>query len=254
MIFKQNLKLDFAIVGAQKAGTTALHHFLSKHPKIIFGKVKELHYFDDDTMFDSKNREINNRNLSKLFERFQCSKKGVLKGDATPITMFYPNAIERLGNHNPKIKVICILRNPVDRAYSNWKMEVSRNREELSFEEAILQESKRVADKETLRTFSYFERGLYCRQIRNLITSFGYENCLFLKHEDLLNDHNKTLDEVFNFLSLESLRVEKQKIHESSSDQKMTLQTRSKLKELYFDEIQEIEKILNWDLATWIKN
>jgi len=253
MFFRPKLKLDFAIVGAQKAGTTALYHFLSQHPKVLFGSTKELHYFDNDANFDSNNREINNKKLGKLFERLPRSK-GVVLGDATPITMFYPNAIDRLVLHNPRAKIICVLRNPVDRAYSHWKMEVARKKEELSFEEAIFNEAKRIVDDNTFRTYSYFQRGLYSKQIQKLKNAFAEENCLFLRHEDLRNNHNGTLDSAFNFLGIDSLVIEQQIIHKSNDKHKMNLDTKNRLTELYLEEIQKTEKLLNWDLANWINS
>jgi hypothetical protein len=207
-----NFKLDFAIVGAQKAGTTALYSFIKKHPKVLFGNTKELHYFDDDNLFTHNNQEVNKSNLKKLFP---TGAKNMLKGDATPIYMYWDNAIERLRKHNSKLKIIVILRDPVERAFSHWKMEYYKGNDKENFYYAIKNEEERLKESQH-RIFSYKSRGLYTRQLDRIYSNFPKKNILVIKHCDLKNNHEQTVQTVFNFLDIYYVQTKKEEVQPSS--------------------------------------
>jgi hypothetical protein len=105
---------DFMIVGAQKAGTTALYEYLSKHPQIQSTKEKELHYFNCEARYK----------LGIKFYRslFQFGTNSKLTFDASPGYLNNANAPKRIYAHNPNVKIIILLRDPVERAYSAWNM------------------------------------------------------------------------------------------------------------------------------------
>ena len=105
---------DFTIIGAQKAGTTALYEYLSKHPQIQPTKEKELHYFDSEDRYK----------LGSQFYRslFQCGTNSKLTFDASGGYLNHDKAPGRIYAHNPNIKIIVLLRDPVERAYSAWNM------------------------------------------------------------------------------------------------------------------------------------
>jgi len=105
---------NFMIVGAQKAGTTALYEYLSKHPDIQPTKVKELHYFSCESLF--KNGVEFYRSL------FPIGTSSKLTFDASPSYLHNTRAPGRILAHNPNIKIIVLLRDPVERAYSAWNM------------------------------------------------------------------------------------------------------------------------------------
>lgn len=105
MIAASERRLDFFVVGVQKAGTTALHEMLSRRPDIQMASGKEVHFFDDETI------NWNEPDCDRLHSRFSW-KPARVRGEATPITIYWPNALERLHAYNPNAKIIVALRHP----------------------------------------------------------------------------------------------------------------------------------------------
>lgn len=161
--------IDFFIAGVQKAGTTALAHYLSQHPGIDFCRVKESHHFDNERL------DWSQPDRTGLHRHFDWSLSQRLRGDATPIYTYWPNALDRIRAYNPRAKLIIILRHPSFRAYSHWRMEMARHRETLPFEIAISKSGRqRVAEAPggVHRTHSYVERGFYAEQVVGVLSRF----------------------------------------------------------------------------------
>lgn len=153
------MKVDFLIAGVQKAATTAIYTFLSNHPQIFMPSNKELHFFDDE-----RGVEWLNPDYRIYHDQFQNSRSAELLGEATPFYTFWPPCIPRIRDYNQDIRFIVSLRNPVDRAYSHWKMEFLRGQDRMDFPSAIRVDRRRVInyDKSEYREFaifSYVERG-----------------------------------------------------------------------------------------------
>ena len=107
------------VVGAQKAGTTSLYHYLNQHDDIFMPNEKELHFFDT-------NEPISDNRFNKYLKRFRTRKEYLGKGEATPIYMFYPHTLEKIKAFFPELKIIIVIRNPARRAYSHYWYEVTR--------------------------------------------------------------------------------------------------------------------------------
>jgi len=191
--------VSFLIAGAQKCGTSALDTYLRQHPQIEMARgLKELHFFDNESL-DWSAPDY------RALHRFYDPESDRLRGEATPITVYWSPCHERVFRYNPGMKLILIFRDPALRAFSHWRKEYTRNMEPLEFSAAIREGRQRIAQEgETpgpfTRLFSYVERGLYAAQIRNLQTRFPRENLLFLKSDDLRNRRSETLDRVCAFL------------------------------------------------------
>ena len=193
-------KVVFLVAGVQKAATTALHHYLRLHPSLHLPETKELHFFDDETL------DWNAPPYAKYHARFGDMSSGRMVGECTPIYTYWRPSIPRIHAFNPRIKLIVSLRDPVARAYSHWRMEVSRHAESLDFSRAIRDGRARVvADQEIdgqHRVFSYVERGFYAPQIERLRAHFPSNRILFLTRQDLLRRRESTLDAVCRFLEV----------------------------------------------------
>jgi len=116
------LRPDFLIIGAEKAGTTWLHDVLRAHPDLFLPDAKELHFFN---RFDSNGREIDNfarRGLRWYERQFEAAEKGKLVGEATPLYLCDPAAPGRIRRTLPQARFIVLLRDPVDRAWSHYRM------------------------------------------------------------------------------------------------------------------------------------
>ncbi|MDP3173767.1 MAG: sulfotransferase [Phenylobacterium sp.] len=187
--------MDFIVVGAQKAGTTAMFDFLSDDPALALSDVKEVHFFDDETQNWS----------APDFDAYHAhfGARDGLRGEATPIYAYWPNALERIRAYNPDARLILMLRDPVQRAWSQWRMEYSRGVETHPFNWCIREGRQRLFEAEPWgvhREFSYVERGFYGEQVARLLTLFAREQLLVLRAEDLRADPNPSLAAVREFL------------------------------------------------------
>ena len=127
-------------------------------------------------------------------------------------------AIERLVRYNPNIKLIIVLRNPITRAYSHWNMMRNRNKENLSFVDAIAAEPERLkkSPHNQDRKFSYIDRGYYSSQIKKVKELVPEENLLIIKHDDLLTKPEKVLSLIYNFLGIKADKpVINRRVHEN---------------------------------------
>ncbi len=205
--------VDFMIVGAQKCGTTALAYFLSQHPELCMSSVKENHLFDAVSYDSSLTVEQIDEIYRPTFAHFE---QGQLKGEATPIYLYWPEIMPQLKRYNPDLKLIVLLRNPVDRAISQYYMEKGRGFERFPLWLALLLEPLRLkhcrdhrALQSSSRVHSYRARGFYSIQLENLYRHFDKSQVLVIASERLRTRHHDSLLEIYRFLGVdESVRVE----------------------------------------------
>ena len=244
-------KVNFLIVGTQKGGTTALCTFLASHPQICMPEnIKEVHFFDRGRYFLKKRPDY-----KKYHKHFKESPDYIATGEATPIYMYWSKAVRRIKQYNPSMKFIFILRNPVDRAYSQYIMERRRFKEYLPFCIAIRIEKCRryLRLRRQHRIFSYVDRGFYSRQIVSFMHRFPRNQMLFLKNEELMNEHKLTLDKVYGFLGVEKGIYPKQSIVFSYSYGSMSLRDHLFLLNKYKQDLAELEKLTGLDCSDWMK-
>jgi hypothetical protein len=192
--------LAFLIAGVQKCGTSALDAYLRRHPGIQMAQGgKELHFFDDET------QDWASPDYDELHRHYEDDDR--LRGEATPITVYWTPSHARVRRYNPAMKLILLFRDPALRAFSQWRKEYTRHMEPLEFGAAIREGRGRVAREagapgDATRLFSYVERGLYGAQIRALLDHFPREQLLFLTSHDLLKRQGDTLARVCAFLGV----------------------------------------------------
>jgi hypothetical protein len=206
---------DWLIIGAQKAGTTSLYDYIVRHPDVRGAVRKEVHFFDNAfhrgalwyRSFFPLEREVS-RHQATTGRRLQS-------GEATPYYLFHPLVPRRVARVVPSVRLIVLLRNPVNRAFSHYTHEKVRGHEPLSFEEAIAAEpgrihgeEKRMVLKQTSRSrkhqvFSYVARGFYAQQLRRWMEYFPDDQILVLGSERFYADPQATMAEVFAFLGLQ---------------------------------------------------
>lgn len=198
---------QFLIVGAQKAGTTYLYQELVRHPQVHAALTKEIHFFDDGY----------GAGLHRYFGYFpRRMPAGHLTGEASPGYMFHPHALDRIGRDLPGVKLIVLLRDPVARAYSQFRHEQRLGFEtETSFARALDAEARRtdgewerLASDPTARSFplrhaSYRARGIYLPQIEHCHAAVGRDRVLVLQSEHLYTDPAGALRAVEDFLGLD---------------------------------------------------
>lgn len=198
MASRQDKLVDFFVIGAQKAGTTAIDAYLREHPGIRMADRKEVHYFDDEAL------DWNAPDTAPLHACFDWrAGNAVVRGEATPIYGYWPGALERIERYHPRARLIMALRHPAHRAFSHWRMETRRGAEDLGFAAAISGTGRlRVsgAPGGVHRVHSYVERGFYAGQVERAISLFGRSHVLFLRTDRLWTDPAATLAEVHRFL------------------------------------------------------
>ena len=193
---------DFLVIGAQKAGTTALYAYLRWHPAIAGPFWKEVSFFDRHW----------SRGEAWYRGQFPLRRNGRLVGEASPSYVFHPLAPERVYALVPDVRLVVLLREPGDRAYSQYQHEVALGREPLSFEDALEAEEERLeGEVERLcsdpRAFSrawwdhtYASRGLYADQLERWFELFPREQVLALTTEELGARPGETYATVLSFL------------------------------------------------------
>jgi hypothetical protein len=199
--------LDFMIVGVQKGGTTALSFFLAQHPQLAIAECKEVHLFDAPEYVQGSSRETINAGYSP---HFSGASIDALWGEATPIYCYWLEIAAELQRYNSALKLIIILRDPVERAISQYAMEKARGDESLPLWLAFLLEPYRLWRDSSRRPggarrcHSYCSRGNYNRQLENLRKHFSDEQILVIENSELNNHHHQSLQKVCNFLQVSS--------------------------------------------------
>ncbi|HEX3887930.1 MAG TPA: sulfotransferase domain-containing protein [Phenylobacterium sp.] len=191
-------RVTFIVAGVQKGGTTALFDYLGEEPGLALSRVKEVHFFDDEAV------DWAAPDYGAYHARF-APFDGRPRGEATPIYLYWPGSLERIRVYNPAMKLIVMLRDPVARAWSHWKMEYARGVETEPFAWCIRQGRQRLFDARPWgfhREISYVERGFYGEQMARLFDLFPREQVLILRSDELRGDPAVGLSAVRRFLGL----------------------------------------------------
>jgi hypothetical protein len=255
---------DFLIIGARKCGTTFLYDLLTQHPYVEPAAKKELHYFD--ILFEEEGLDW----YSRCFPapRWKDGRR-IITGEATPY-LPTPSAAERMAKILPQARLIVLLRNPVDRAYSDYQQGVRLGRETRRFEEAIQAERREMLgnDEITQREdrigstdarYQYLRRGIYVDQLLHWRKCFSKDQILVLKSEDFFERTPETLDVVLKFLGLSPTRSPKlqtnfrgwlrNKRHKGEYQQGMSSVTRRQLEEYFEPHNRRLYEYLDVDFG-----
>lgn len=253
---KNRMLPEFLIIGSQRAGTTSLYNYLAGHPNIRRAIVKEVHFFDN--------------HFQKGFEWYRGhfpvqapanGERRTITGEATPYYIFHPHAAQRIAALFPSVKIIVLLRNPVDRAYSHYQHEVKLGYETLSFEEAVDQENTRLAGEldrfsadESYRSFkhqhfSYLSRGIYVDQLKHWLKFFPRDQFLVIKSEDLFQSRQEIFSQVLEFLDLPAWSLPKTRVHNQLQYQEMSASTRERFGAYFEPYNQELYSFLERDFG-----
>jgi len=247
--FRSPLKVSFIVVGVQKGGTTALDSFFRQHPHICMPRKKELHFFDNEEYFQKPDYSI-------YHYYFSPKNDGQILGEATPSYMFWHSAPRRIWEYNRDAKLIAILRNPIERAFSHWNMQYQRGKDTRSFWEAITHETEtcRMSLPFQNRPFSYVSRGFYTEQLRRLWLFFPQEQVLVLKNNELRQHPQQTLNRISNFLDIDPFpKIENKLVHTMQRNITMSEKERQLLHYTFEYEIKQLGRILDWDCSDWLK-
>lgn len=263
---KLALKPTFLIIGAQKAGTTSLFKYLVSHPKIVTPKQKELHFFEQDNAYQS--------GIDFYHSFFPLRSEvgpGQITCEATPY-MHTPIAVERIHAYNPDLKLIVMLRNPVDRAFSQYQMYLRWQRENY-VDKRLAAKNLLRTDLHKLKTFNAWvntvgitqtfeelidtelqaihakappvnepihqviERGVYADQLERCFAFFPNEHILILSYREFVEKPYTILDQITDFLDLPRYswdgRVIEKRYNVTKYTSELTQETRNRLHAFY---------------------
>ena len=198
-----DFKLNFVIIGAQKAGTTTLHEVLRKHPEIEMPEGKEHPVLNQPGM--TRDRAI--ESLSALF-----SKAGRLRGKATPQYLASEQAAQLLHAVNPDVKVIVIVRDPVERSFSHYRMIMRRRATPLDFKADVdrwlsdegMNAARTTTCQGPLDELPYCVAwSEYARMLEPYLEKFGREQILFVQNDQLKSNPQEVFREIFEFLEVD---------------------------------------------------
>ncbi|USR90292.1 tetratricopeptide repeat protein [Phormidium yuhuli AB48] len=239
-------RLDFIILGAQKAGTSSLYAYMAHHPDIVPALRKEVEFWSWKFY----------RGLDWYFAHFPQIPEGshLQTGEACPGYLDFYETAERLREALPNIKLIILLRNPVDRAISHYHHWVRRNQESLGLEEAIEAKFHEIEEKGRVWRIhsNYIARGVYVEFIKHWFSIFPREQFLILKSEDFYENPGQSLDKVYEFIGLPTYQLSSYKKYNSGQYSPAEVSVRQKIAEFYKPYNQELSQLLDADF-TWEK-
>jgi hypothetical protein len=255
---------DFLIIGTAKSGTTSLFEHLIKHPSIFPPLAQQPNFFTShfhkgESWYRSYFPSIISKNLTQ-----NIKKQKFLTGEASTQYYWYPHAAKRVKSILPNAKIILLLRNPIDRSYSQYQMEFSKgNEESSSFEDAIELENERIqpeykkmlqdknyySKKYTIQ--SYITKSIYVNYIEEWFKYFPKEQFLFLNSEEFNSDTSKVYKKTLNFLEIPEIDFKKYDIFRAAKYSEMNPNTRKKLSKFFKPYNEKLYKLIDqnfhWD-------
>ena len=247
---KKNIKVNFVIAGTQKGGTSALTEYLRLHPEICMAERKEVHFFDTEEHFLKKPPDY-----TPYHVHFRPGPSAQLFGEATPAYMYWSSAPGRIWEYNPDMKIIMILRNPIERAYSHWNMQRDRGKDSMSFYDALKREHRRCREALPFqhKLYSYIGRGFYTEQIRRIWQYFPDTQTLIMKTEDMRDHPEPTLRKIYEFLGVHPPKeIEPIDVHSRSYVTPLAEKEERYLENIFEFEIRQLERMLGWDCSKWL--
>lgn len=204
---------DFLIIGAPKAGTTSLYYYLCQHPQIFMSPNKEPHFFafegsqpnfrgpGDERAWLNTNSVVNLSEYQQLFKRATAQQKC---GEASTMYLYLKESCDRIYHHIPNVKIVAILRHPVDRAYSHYVHMRRDGREwETDFEQALNQAGDRIS-KNWSPALHYRQVGLYTEQLQRYLKVFDPAQIKIYLYDDLVKDPTLLYRNLFEFIGVDS--------------------------------------------------
>jgi hypothetical protein len=245
---------SFFLIGASRCGTTSLYDLVTRHPGVGRAARKEIEYFDLHYCLRDPAWYRSHFPLSRPFDE-------IVTGEATPSYLLDPRVPARLARHYPEAKLIVLLRDPVDRAYSHWAHEVALGIESLPFEQAIAAEAERtrgelkrmLADSSYVSwkyfKYTYLTRGRYADRLEPWLEHFPRHQLLALDFDHLATDQLGVLRKVLEFLHLPAWVPRSVPVLNVGSYTPVNPQTALRLADDFADANDRLERLLGIELS-----
>lgn len=248
---------NFLIIGAARAGTTTIYNHLKDHPDVYLPAQKrpEPHFFLKESEYA--------RGIDYYEQRFFAAWRNERAvGEASTSYLFGELVPRRIRQALPDIKLICVLRNPVERAFSGYWHTVKNGLEKLSFEEAVAQEAARKAELAgtamgEIAPFAYVERGLYHQQLLRWFAEFPRPQMRIVIFDDFVDDPDKGLREIAAFLGVDPDGLPERPVETENKSvpelAQMQPETREQLIDTFRPDLVNLGQMLNRDFSPWLR-
>lgn len=247
---------EIMVVGAQKAGTKSLHWYLRQHPEMMPAYKQEVNYFDGGL---EPERDAYERPFRWYRAHFPLRRAGRKTYDVSPLYLSHPLAPGRIAEKLPRVKIIALLRDPVERTISHYFHQVGKGREPLGIREALDAEEARLGpaldhQRWQDRAFihlAYKRRSLYYEQLRRYERYFDWEEMLVLSSEEFFADLPAQLSRVFEFIGVEPSFMPRDVEARNVGANKRPVEpgVRRELRTYFYDANQRLYGLLGRDLG-----
>lgn len=199
----------FIIIGAPRAGTTSLYHYLRQHPQIVMSKIKETNFFaflasQVETNYQIRSNSKWHATSPPAYEAlFESNRNTKAIGEASPLYLYMPSVPNQIYKHIPSVKIILILRNPIERAYSAYLKNRREGFEARSFKEAVMQEIKSPSRVVTSKNF-YVRAGFYFEHLQRFLQYFESNQLKIIFQEDLQKNSQLILKSLFEYVQVDN--------------------------------------------------
>lgn len=252
------LPYTFSIVGVQKAGTSTLSGSISQHPLVCKPPRKEAHFFNEESY------DWDHPDYERDYTAPKRARMHEMVGDATPVYLFWPHALERMKAYNPDLRMIAIFRDPIERLFSHWTMLRSRHPDNPDWSQFITQFRESTAPSEIpdgvppmrYKHMSGVARGYYGIQLERGLEIFDREQWLLLEFREMLREWDRTVDLTTDHLGLPrfSERPELKNWYagaERITGTPPTADELAGLADLYAADLAEFETLSGIDTSAW---
>lgn len=256
---------DVLVIGAQRSGTSSLYKYLGAHPQAFPSLRKEVEYFSTRFTEGEPWYRAHFPLAARMAARSRRLGKSPISFEATPDYMLHPFAAARASELVPDARIIALLRNPIDRAISQYGHNRRLGQEPLTFEEALDQEDDRLAPEaekiaadpayqaRPLRRYSYITRGRYAEQLERWQAWFPSSQMLIVRFEDLTAHPAQTLSSIESFLGIDDWHPAAFANHSygragRAGDEQADPGLRARLAEIFRSENERLADLLGYDL------
>ncbi|MFP5470627.1 MAG: sulfotransferase domain-containing protein [Bacteroidia bacterium] len=206
-------KLSHIVIGAGRSGSTQLCAYIEQHPKICSSIIKEVSFFSIEEHYRKKEKY--------LYFFFDCNRNQEVLSTCDTYIHFDEKAIKRIYDFNPEIKLTFILRNPIQRAYSNYYYAINNGHDSrnISFIDS-LNEEKEILKKGNIieiDNLCHFYTSLYYSQLKLILKYFKRDQLLICTFDELIHNPQNLLNRVFDFLNIESYQIQQINMQNSAS-------------------------------------
>lgn len=297
---------NFIIIGAGRSGTTSLHYYLGQHPEVFVSPIKETNFFAfDPDAVDAQEPDGSDsswlrsvRTPEEYRALFAEGRNAKAVGEASPIYLYASGASGRIRTAIPEARIIAILRNPVERAFSGYLKYVRDGTESRSFAQAIEEEGAGRNPESQRGNWHYVRMGYYARHLKPYMEAFPADQIGIFLYDELERDIEGTLSRIFRFLKVDQSFVPDYSIRYNSAGvpksrllhrflstspvsrwakkvlvqpdrmhwvapilrfqsrnlekPKLSTEVRTKMTELYRDDLSELEQLIGRDLSHWL--